>query len=224
MLLCDVDRLYAGDQEIFKVYAGSVLVWPCYDCSVEDPEYADEFYDDAVLYIPKVCLAPQLSAEPQIKDAWTNVLLTPGPGYSGVWSVDDDDLTFGFNAPDVPEKYGQIIVEEESLWLSGFGINHSASISFKITIEEIVGLEQDGLLIEANGLQVYLFGYEFFAPSIRARALREGLFFPIETVALHELPVDEEVHVIVTYENLGDFDFERLRIYYDGEIEAEYIV
>lgn len=224
MLLCDVDRLYAGDQEIFKVYAGSVLVWPCYDCTVEDPEYADEFYDDAVLYIPKVCLAPQVSAAPQIKDAWPNVLLPPGPGYSGIWSVDGDNVTFGFNEPDVPEKYGQIIVEEESLWLPGFGINSSASVSFKITIEELIGLEQNGLLIQVNGLEVHLNGYEFFPPAIRARALREGLFFPIETVATHSLPIGEEVHVIVTYENIGDFDFERLRIYYDGEIEAEYIV
>ena len=220
MEICDVDHLKMGTTNLVKVYAGSVLVWPCYDCTVEDPEYADEFYSTAVLYVPKVCIPTQDWAPYIVKDAWPNLELPLEAGYNGMWSVDSANQTFGFNAPDAP-RYDQTIVEEDSLWLTGFGRDIECSVSFFITSDE-VGLDCDGLLFNVDGLEISLNGYEFFNPAIKARALRSGLFFPIEVVAIENLPDGDEVHVIVTYEDNDALT--RLRIYYDNVMVGEYLV
>jgi hypothetical protein len=235
---CDLDRIYVGDQSVVRLYAGNILVWPCYTCVelpiedprhvffdyVDDPEYADEFYADAVLYIPKTCapgIAQKDFAPRIIKDAWPNVELPLGPAYNGLFSVDDNDETFGFNAPISYTFFGQNITEEDSLWLTGFGRDVPCSVSFFITSSEVT-LDTDGLLFNVDGLEIYLNGYLFFNPAIKARALRSGLFFPIEIVATESLPNNEETHVIVTYEN--DDVITRLRIYYDGTMVGEYTV
>lgn len=219
-VICDVDKIYMGPTQVQKIYAGHNLIWPCYDCSIEDPEYADEFYSTAVMYIPKVCVAAQEFAPKQFKDAWPNVLLPEGPAYNGLWSINSDQ-TWGFNPPISYTKFGEIITEEDSLWITGFGRDVECSVSFFITATEL-SADDDGLLFNVDGLEIYLFGYTFFPPAIRARALRHDLFFPIEVVSTETLELDEETHVIVTYEDNDVVT--RLRIYFDNTMVGEYTV
>jgi len=248
--ICDVEKIYMGTEPVSKIYTAPIdpfidpnpyLVWPCYTCVElppedpnysrfsyfsEDSEYATPFYDEAILYIPKVC-APAIAQKDwapfRIRDAWPNVELPQLAGYNNVYEVADVSGCYGFEAPDAP-KYNQLITEEDSIWVIGFGINQTCGISFFITNEDaLAGTDVDGTFIELDGLQISLVGYEDFPPTIKVRAERESPFFPIELTADEFLPIGTEVHVTVNYE-LVVGTLERLRIYFDNDLVGEYTV
>lgn len=218
-ITCDVDRFYYGtDGLLDKLYAGDVLVWPCYNCDTHDPVYARARYSDALLYIPKICIPMSTGAEYLIEDAKSNVQLDKGPAYNGLWSVALAGQTWGFMPP-VTAQIGELIVEGELPTTIDIIGNLTSSLSFYLTLTDDISTDDQGILMRIAGMEVELIPSVFFGTTILARVDRSGDSLEIQSTT--DLPLDEEIEIIVYYKK--DPPHDMLRIYYGSEIVAEVI-
>lgn len=214
---CDATAFYYGTVTVTRMYVGTTVVWPCYDCDIPDVELLDPVYADALMYVPTVCYAT--SGPSKLSDKVSEIELTKGPAYVGIWSITFGtvDKTWGFYPP-AEEDIGEIMVEAELPNIDNVGVTKSA-VSFYITVNNEIPVADEGLLLVVDNLEVEVVASVFGGTQILARANRATPDPPLEVQASTDLPLDTEVKIIVDFYH--DLTTDRLVIYYDGLIVGE---
>lgn len=211
--LCEATALYLGSVgPIARVYNRNQMIWPCWNCSIVDPEFAKSTYLDALMYVPKVCIPITAGVEFEIKDAVHFIPITPGDAYNNMFNY--SGVTWGFSPPVDSDLYGEVVVEADlPAIVDTVGVVDS-SVSFFLEIDEEIGVDDVGVLVKVEDMEIELRASAFGGTQILARV--PGTPDPIEVQSTTDLTLDKKTLISIAYQ-VGI----RLTIYYDYEKVGE---
>lgn len=213
---CEVVKFYYGtDGLLDRLYAGTVMIWPCWNCSIVDSEFASPQYSDALMYVPKVCPPITPGFDFEITDAVSHIEMTRGDAYNGLF--DYDDVTWGFEPPIDSSVYGETIVEAElPAVVDKVGVETS-SVSFYLELFDDLTVDEEGLIIKVEDMEIELVASVFGGTQVLARI--PGTPDPVEVQATTDLLLNNKMRVIVVYDKA--VTPHKFTIYYNENVVGE---